>query len=269
MKRFDTITFLSKKNMTEKPGRKEISAMLNNFVEVLSPKSLSQFCVDGRKSGKPGLYLQALGGSYHLVTLNWLLTSGKASEYKDVQQETFSVLRKKGYRLGVHQGHHAEGEESDCGFADNNGKIIKTLAERADEIWGLITQAEPILIRETSTWKEVKKLVSKAEIEQIPSGKDLITQAVSGYQADLQTLEGDHKEIAAVVNLRKNTTLNVDKNQETQAFNLDLWHVIDQVKDLGLNEKKSSLLSLGLYVATEMVLVENKNKPRLPIIIRK
>lgn len=255
--------------MTETPTGQEISTMLNNFVEVLNPKSLPQFCVDGRKGDKPGHYLQALGGSYHLVTLNWLLTSGKASEYSEVQQETFSTLKNKGYRLSVHQGCHADGDKSDCGFADNNGKIIKTLGEKADEIWGLIVQAEPTLINESSTWEELKKLVSKAEVGQLPTGKDLITQAVDGYQADLQTLEGNHQEIAAVVNLRKNTTLDVDKNQETQAFNLDLWHVMDQVKDLGLDEKKSSLLSLGLYVATEMVLVENKGKSRLPIIVRK
>ena len=260
-----------KKNMTEnsKHRQQEINVILNNFVEVANPKSLPLFCVDGRKGNKPGLYLQALGGSYHLITLNWLLTSGKTIEYQEIQQETFSTLRKKGYLLGVHQGHHAEGEKSDCGFADNNVKIIKTLSEKSDEIWGLITQAEPSLISESSTWEEVKRLVSKAEIEQIPSGKDLITQAVDGYQADLQTLEGDHQEIAAVVNLKKNTTLDVDKNQKTQAFNLDLWYVMDQAKDIGLDETKSLLLSLGLYVATEMVLVEEKGKPRLPIVVRK
>lgn len=254
--------------MENKSPGKEISAMLNNFVEVSNPKSLSQFCVDGRKGNKSGAYLQALGGSYHLVTLNWLLTSGKANEFKEVQQETLSNLKRKGYRLSVHQG-HAKDEGSDCGFVDNNGKIIRTLADRADEIWGLITEVEPTLTNESSTWEEVKKLVEKAEVKQIPSGKDLITQAVDGYQADLQTLEGDHQEIAAVINLKRNTTLDVDKNQGTQAFNLDLWHVMDQVKDLGLEEKKSLLLSLGLYVATEMVLVENKGKSRLPIIVRK
>lgn len=255
--------------MSEQNRQHEINAMLTNFVEITDPKSLSEFCVDGRNSGKPELYLQALGGSYHLVTLNWLLTSGKVSEYKDVQQETFSTLRNKGYRLSVHKGHHAEGEKSDCGFADNNGKIIKTLSEKADDIWKLITQADPTLVNELPTWNEIKTLVSQAEVDQIPSGNDLINQTVDGYQADLQTLEGEHQEIAAVVNLKRNTTLDVNKNQETQAFNLDLWYVMDQVKDMGLDEKRSLLLSLGLYVATEMVLVEDKGKTRLPIIVRK
>lgn len=258
-----------KKNMPEKNNKQEINAMLSNYVEVANPKSLSQFCVDGRKSSKPGLYLQALGGSYHLVTLNWLLTGGKASEYKDIQQETLSILKRKGYRLGVHKGHHAHDDKSDCGFADNNGKIIKTLGEKADEIWELITKAEPALADESAIWNEIKDLTNRAEIGQIPSGGDLINQAADGFQADLQTLEGDHQEIAAVVNLRENTTLDVEKNQETQAFNLDLWQVMNQARDLGLEEKKSQLLSLGLYVATEIVLVEGKGKPRLPIIVRK
>lgn len=256
--------------MSEEQSRQfEISAMLNNFVGIINPKSLSQFCVDGRNSGKQGLYLQALGGSYHLITLNWLLTSGKASEYNEVQQETLSQLRNKGYRLSVHKGHHAEGEKSDCGFADNNGKIIKTLSKKADDIWKLIIQADPTLVSELPTWNEIKTLVSRADVDHIPSGNDLINQATDGYQADLQTLEGEHKEIAAVINFKRDTTLDVDKNQGTQAFNLDLWYVMDQVKDLGLNEKKSLLLSLGLYVATEIVLVEDKGKTRLPIIVKK
>ena len=259
--------------MPEVKRQQEINAVLNNYVEIVTPKSLSQFCVDGRKSSKPGLYLQSLGGSYHLVTLNWLLSGGKANQYKEIQLETLSELRNKGYRLGVHKGPHALKDKSDCGFADNNVTIIKILDERADEIWSLITQAEPELVKESSTWDEIKKLVGQADLNGIPpnnqSGNDLINQAVDGYQADFQTLEGEHQEIAAVVNLKKNTTLDVDKNQQTQAFNLDLWYVMDQVKDLGLDEKKSLLLSLGLYVATEMVLVENKGKPRLPIIVRK
>ena len=248
---------------------RERAVILSHFVEVKIPKTLPQFCVDGRQGTKREVYLQALGGSYHLVTLNWLLSGGRASEYEEIQQETFNRLRQNGYRIGVHQGSHAHEDRSDCGFADNNGMIIRTLGEKADEIWGLITQTEQSLSKEITAWNEVVQLVKKAEIGSLPSGEQLITQAVDGVGADIQTLKGDHREIAAVVNLTPNTTLNVDNNQETQAFNLDLWFVLEQARDLGLDEKKSLLLSLGLYVATEMVLVENKGKPRLPIIIRK
>jgi len=257
------------KNMPEKPNQNEISTVLKNFVEIENPKSLSQFCVDGRKGNGPGIYLQALGGSYHLVTLNWLLSGGKASEYQEIQQETFIRLRNHGYHISVHRGGHAHEDKSDCGFADNNGTIIKTMVNRGDEIWELMTQVEPSLESEKQTWQEIQQLVARAEVDKLPPGETLINQAVDGFQADLQTLEGEHQEIAAIVNLKRNTSLDVDKNQKTQAFNLDLWYILDQAKDLGLDEKKSLLLSLGLYIATEMVLVENKGKPRLPIVIRR
>ena len=251
-------------------GAKEKTLILSHFVEVTSPKALPEFCVDGRKGSPGGIYLQALGGSYHLVTLNWLLSGGRASEYKKIQQESFFKLKRNNYRVSVHRGSHAhEGERSDCGFADNNGAIIKTLGERSEEVWQWLTEVEPDLEQDKAIWDNVIRLVKRAEVDGLPKGEDLIKQAVDGYQADLQTLEGEHQEIAAVVNLRQNTTLDVDRNQETQAFNLDLWFVLEQAKDLGLDEKRSLPLSLGLYVATEMVLVENKGKPRLPIIVRK
>lgn len=240
----------------------------NNFIQIEDPKKLPMYCVDGRKGNKSGQYLQALGGSYHLVTLNWLLNSGKASEYNNIRQETFSKLKECGYKISVHKGGHAHNDKSDCGFADNNGLIIKTLGEKADEIWQLIIQAKPALKEELQTWKEITELINRAEVDELPSGNYLINQALNNFQADEQMLEGDHGEIAAVVNLKKNTTLDVDENQETPAFNLDLWFVMDQAKKLELNEKKSLLLSLGLYVATEMVLVEDKGKERLPIFVR-
>jgi hypothetical protein len=84
----------------------------------------------------------------------------------------------------------------------------------------------------------------------------------------LQTLDGGHQETAAVVNLVPGSTLDVDRNQSHQAFNLDLWLVEEIGQKFGWDNNLTSALSLGLYVATEMVLVEAKGKPRLPILVR-
>lgn len=70
-----------------------------------------------------------------------------------------------------------------------------------------------------------------------------------------------------MVNLKEGTTLDVDKNQDHQVFNLDLWYVLEVAKKLGIDLEKAKLLSLGLYVATEMVLVEEKGKSRLSILV--
>ncbi len=254
----------------------ERAAILSNFVEIQNPQEIATFCVDGRKGPRlnaakksiEGPYLQALGGSYHLVALNWLLNNGGTADYMQSAQQTFTTMQEKRMKIGVHRGHHGEGEKSDCGFADNLGKIIQTLNNNKDGIWQLITQAEESLSVKTAEWGALMKSIEDARIDTIPSG-DVLIETAESKGADMQNLEGEHQEIAAVVNLKPNTTLNVDDNQQTQAFNLDLWRIIEQAEQLGMDESKATLLSLGLYVATEMVLVEQKNKPRLPIVINK
>jgi hypothetical protein len=45
--------------------------------------------------------------------------------------------------------------------------------------------------------------------------------------------------------------------------------VTEIAKKFGWKKDLVQALSLGLYVATEMVLVEEKGKPRLPIFVKK
>lgn len=254
------------------------AAILGNYVEVPNAKSLPEFCVDGRKGPRKdalsrpleGPYMQALGGSFHVSALSWILDNGQRP-YSEVIGSTFTALREKGYRISAHTGHHADEQtRSDCGFDDNFAKIVGVLAGNADEIWKTILEAAPSLVGERSIWDEVMKSVveSTRHFEGIPSGHDMVMGiAKEQHQADIQELEGDHREIAAVVNLKRGTTLDVDNNQNTQAFNLDLWHVLDQAKDLGIDVAKAKLLSLGLYVATEKVLVEQKRGYAIPILV--
>lgn len=254
----------------------ERQAILSRFVEVPNPATTPVFCVDGRKGartnaqGAPieGPYLQALGGSYHMVALEWLLAGG-TSDYMTSADSTFDKMKEKGMKVSVHRGHHGHGSVSDCGFADNFVKIVQTLQKNQNDIWGLITQAEGSLSEMAPQWATLMDSIKDAHLGTVPPGDALITTATEKYSADLQNLEGEHGEIAAVVNLKPKTTLDVDKNQDTQAFNLDLWHVLDEAEQLGMDRQKATLLSLGLYVATEMVLVENKGKMRLPIVVNK
>ena len=67
--------------------------------------------------------------------------------------------------------------------------------------------------------------------------------------------------------------MDVDNNQVHQAFNLDLWYLEKQMQALGYTGKKleqAKLLTLGLYLATEIKLVEQNPKKgyRLPLIIK-
>jgi len=258
--------------MDQQPLPQAKEAILSHFIEVANPKALPQFCVDGRRpkyrnyreEHKP--YLQSLGGSYHLAVLSWLMDGGQR-EFSQVADVTFTSLRKKGYQIGVHTSTHAHEEKSNCGFVDNLGKIITRLAENSEEIWGILCDADVNMVSNRPIWDEMVGLVKQAKTGTIPAGQGLIDMAKNKHQARIQTLEGEHQEMVAVINLKPNTTLDVAANQSSQAFNLDLWWVGQQVRSLGLDEQKSLLLSLGLYVATEMVLVEDKGRDRLPIII--
>jgi hypothetical protein len=239
------------------------------FVKV-DPKTKAAFCVDGRKGEvgkeKYGPYPQMLGGSLGFAVLNWLLK--QPNETLSVNLEIiFNRLIEKDYPLGIHTSAHAHPDQgkSDCGFADNLGKIFQTFKEKGDEIWHILNSSVPSLNQ--SLWFQIVEMINRLGLSNIPNGQNLISWGVRSG-AVLQTLVGGHKEEAAIVNLKPNTTLDVDNNQDHQAFNLDLWLVEQVAQDLGWEVERAKLLTLGLYVATEMVLVEQKGKPRLPVLLR-
>ncbi|MCX7928377.1 MAG: hypothetical protein N2558_01665 [Patescibacteria group bacterium] len=73
------------------------------------------------------------------------------------------------------------------------------------------------------------------------------------------------------MNLQKDTTLNVKSYSRNgiQAFNLDLWTVEERSSLLDLNMSVDFVIwaSLILYLATEMMIVEDKGKSKLAIKI--
>jgi hypothetical protein len=265
------------KNQTRPLQPTEREALFSHFVSVADPKTTSVFCVDGRKGKRANAngedstepYLQALGGSYHIAALEWLLNGKRGEDFSLSANATLSKMKEEGMRISLHTGPHNQGDSSDCGFADNLQEIITTLQVRGSDIWNLISHTDPSFRELQGNWDSLIESIQQANLESIPSGRNLINKAKKQYNSDFQILEGEHGERAAVVNLKPNTTLDVDKNQDTPAFNLDLWHVLEQAAKLGIDKNKATLLSLGLYVATEIVLVENKGKQRLPIIVNK
>lgn len=245
-------------------GKKNEILSLLPFVEVNS-KSTPPFCVDGRagkrKTQEP--YPQTLGGSFHFIALRWLLDGG---DFEEVFNQTLTNLKNLGYLIGFHRDTHSHGENSGCGFADNHQKIIDRLKGRKEEIWEILTSVDPGLGEGKNLWEQIMQTIEKRNLEEIPTGEKIISLG-EGFGGEIQVLEGEHQEQAAIVNLKERMTLDVDHNQSHQAFNLDLWYVLKIVQELGIDIEKAKLLSLGLYVATEMVLVEEKGKSRLPILL--
>lgn len=238
------------------------------FVEV-NPLQKSPFCVDGR-AGKVNRevyspYPQMLGGSLMPAVLEWIINQPEKS-LEEVLGEVFNKLKSSNYPLGVHTSTHADEGKSDCGFADNLGNILTTFKNRFNEIKGIIGQVGVNFSDEV--WQQIENRLQQIDSNRLPTGEQLVKQA-EDLKAVKQVLVGEHGEVAAIVNLVPQTTLDTDNNQSHQAFNLDLWLVNEIAKKFGWKEDLAQALSLGLYLATEMVLVEEKGKPRLPILVKK
>jgi len=238
------------------------------FVEI-NAKKTPPFCVDGRagtvNEQAIGPYPQMLGGSLMPAVLEWVINQPN-EDLKKVLPQVFQKLKEQGYPLGVHTSTHADIGKSDCGFADNLGNILQTFKERFEEIKEIINQVGVSFF--DKTWQTIMEKLEKVDLNNLPPGKELVNQA-EGLGAVKQVLDGEHQEVAAIVNLVSNTTLDTDNNQNHQAFNLDLW-LVDEIAEIFKWDKVlTQALSLGLYVATEMVLVEGQGKPGLPILVKK
>ncbi|MDX1766216.1 MAG: cadmium-containing carbonic anhydrase, partial [Candidatus Saccharimonadales bacterium] len=219
--------------------------ILGKYVPFREWFKAAPVCVDGRHGpAQPQpvtpIYPQALGGS---------LLSGvirAMNQRSDQPQEeiltTINQLRDKGFPAGVHRGSHRTDTASDCGFADNLGKILKRLNEKSEEIKDIISRAAPDVM-EAEVWAQVVSdadgLAGKVDF----TGETLIAAVAEKCQAQVQTLEGDHAEVAAIVNLMPETTLDTGAlvAANRQVFNLDLWYVLEQTNSLGLDSSYSTL----------------------------
>ena len=265
---------------TQEINQAQIDEIISHFEPIDDWKEIGPFCVDGRdgpcemsggKDANKHLYVQTLGGSL-LIGVIAFIESDYSTPFNDFTQAIINRLGEAGYGSGVHRGSHCSHEASDCGFADNLPFIIKRLADKANEIKEIINSVAPGMINETnqSQWDQLVAQASTASSQgQFTNGEALVSGVLEACSSNLQTLEGDHAELSAVVNLKEGTTLNTGSlvAKGKQSFNLDLWYVLNQAAELNMDAGYVTLAALGLYVATEMVLVEDKKQIRLPILV--
>lgn len=265
---------------TQEIDQVQIDEIISHFEPIDDWKEIGPFCVDGRdgpcdmaggKDAKRHLYVQTLGGSL-LIGVIGFIESDLSKPFNDFTKTTINQLRELGFGSGVHRGSHCSHEASDCGFADNLPRIIQRLSDKHEEIKGIINSAAPGLINDNnqSVWdKLVAKAATASSQGLFTNGETLVADVLTGCSSNLQTLEGDHAELSAVVNLKEGTTLNTGNLVASgkQSFNLDLWYVLKQADALNMDAEYVNLAALGLYVSTEMVLVEDKKHIRLPILV--
>lgn len=248
------------------------------FLTLSVDNTKQAWCVDGRPDLKSVKGPQMLGASLHPVALKAIYQRLNFNE--TLITDSFQTLRQTGFALGVHRGSHQHEGVSDCGFADRMLEIIlkaqNQQAEITSRLLAVYRDNQAVFESQQITESGFSQMLSSAftSIQQYSTekiqikGEALIAKACA-LGATVANLTGDHQEQVAFVNLKEGVTLNTNNlnRQGQQAFNLDLWMAIKQAEALGVDKSFALASSLILYQATEMVLVEDKSKPKLPIII--
>jgi hypothetical protein len=241
------------------------------FIEKTLTGNEPARCVDGRPAQKSPQGPQMLGGSLHPLVMDAIITN------RDFDASAISAglrnLSESGFSIGVHWGPHKHEDKSDCGFGDRIKDIIQTAKDQEKEITKRLIDVYKDEGIATNTLANSYNLISRYDLNKVKITGEKLISSCEENGAAAETLEEEHKEQAAFVNLKIGTTLDTKEvnKQGGQAFNLDLWAAIEQGLVLTKNASVETLrdLSLILYMATEMVLVEQKGKPKLPIHLHK
>lgn len=230
-------------------------------------------CVDGRKSEGSQKGPQMLGGSLHPVILAAVFRNSAFNSQFIV--ENMQVLKDAGFGMGVHRGSHKHGVKSDCGFSDNLKTIFAKVGSARNEIIKIIKQVyadnSGVLGQMAEgLFEQAFTAITAYPAENLQlTGEALIAEVAKTEGAQVIDLQGEHREKSAFVNLKKGATYDTNEADQAgqQAFNLDLWAVKEQAEALGVDNGFATAASLIFYTATEMVLVEDKGKARVPVKI--
>ena len=121
-------------------------------------------------------------------------------------------------------------------------------------------------------WSLVKLKLYEREkfFQEVPHGSTLDELAVR-HGAKRRVLTGEHEEVAALINNRVNTTIDVEKAYALgrPTFAYDRWYYHETLRRMSWTQasiREADALALGLFAATEIVLVERRGKPRLPLL---
>lgn len=244
-----------------------------SFREIKITSQNPPWCVDGRKSEGSEKGSQMLGGTLHPLVLR-AIADGSVFDSSFIL-ENVQALKSSGFGIGVHRGSHKHGEKSDCGFSDNLKAVFEKVGIAREEIIAVLKKVyadnvEVLGDMPEDVFEEAFNSITSYSTDNLQlTGEALISEIAKIEGAQTIDLQGEHREKAAFVNLKQDTTYDTNTADlaGNQAFNLDLWAVQEQAEALNVEKDFATAASLILYVATEMVLVEDKGKERLGVVI--
>lgn len=257
--------------MVENVEKSEIP--LPKFIEKkVNETTDSDRCVDGRQDNNSNQGYQLLGGDAHPIVLNAIQNNTVYDSGKITNG--LNTLKENGIPIGFHRGSHADLENGkcDCGFCDRLTEIILTAKDKKDYI---IQQLKLVFDKykdHLPNFSIIEKAYEKIidfDINNVQIVGDDAIKIAEKSGANIENLEGSHAERQAFVNLKLGVTLDTKamNDQGEQAFNLDLPAAVKRSEMLGVEKEFAIGASLILYTATEIVLVENKGKPALPVVL--
>ena len=193
-------------------------------------------CYDGRSNqGGNQLGAKAAGGTNTVAA--GLALSGKSNPGEKASQHVSRVaneLQARGKRVGDHVAAEIHGDpeiECGCGAADKEDAALVYIAAYRDNLRDFIRSLGIEVDDELS--EEIGLQAQRLVDEGYAAGEgrnvvDAIKQV--GGEDSVEVLEGDHKEVVAVLNLIAGTTLDKDKVREllgddVQAFGVDVWAI--------------------------------------------
>ncbi len=198
-------------------------------------------CMDGR----PGSTAEAVpngagGGLLYLVTDR--LVRGNSDSINEANARVLGRIGQIPATVHVHRDDHTHGEDAGCAAADKVGAIFTIIAQHGEQLRSLATE---LGLGSDSSDEAHQQIIRHAADESklvMASGNDLVamvdaqlakntdnTDEPTGAHTDI--LQGNHHEVAVVMNQRTGTTLDrhalareFDRAHEHhQAFNIDTW----------------------------------------------
>lgn len=221
-------------------------------------------CIDGRNCEQGLEGPNSAGG-----TLSMLVADDLTSQRFITTNEPIAVgmerltkeLDDQGQPIGVHTDENANGEKSGCGANDKLPEIYAMMVKKAEHIRELTE-----LILGMPVPDEIHDMITVRATERVlfsPGSKVASAVTEVAGEESVETLEGSHKEIVAVINLVEGTTLDRDglhavTGGKYQAFNVDAWAFERSARVVSVSEDDmidAKVIALTYYnLATALVL---------------
>ena len=225
----------------EWPRRAEFVQRLGEYY-LPAVQNIIGACMDGR----PGSTTEAVpngagGGLLYLVTDR--LVRGNSDSIDEVNTHVLGRIGQIPATVHVHRDDHAHGEDAGCAAADKVGAIFTIIAQHGEQLRSLATE---LGLGSDSSDEAHQQIIHHAADESklvMASGNKLVTMVdaqlakntdntdePTGAHTDI--LQGNHHEVAVVMNQRTGTTLDrhalareFDRtpDEHHQAFNIDTW----------------------------------------------